>query len=205
MCETLCFTFHPTSFRLKPWSWPLFSLHNSLRVLHRKAHISWETAKCPGGRQKGAPDPAVSEGRARKDLPGKVMSDRSWQVQWPIGKGGEAGIPHRGRKEGRRKREIKITRSEGFFYCRNVLFFFFWDLHGISIGPVAFMTAVLVLQSTCCVCRLVFWPLKSPFSILAQTKSESSISEHACQLNWQRFSSRNHNVDHNLEGPTASL
>ena len=78
-----------------------------------------------GGRQKGAPDPAVSEGRARKDLPGKVMSDRSWQVQWPIGKGGEAGIPHRGRKEGRRKREIKITRSEGFFYCRNVLFFFF--------------------------------------------------------------------------------
>lgn len=88
-------------------------------------------AKGPGGQQKGAPDPAVSEGRAGKDLPGKEMSDKSWQVQWSIGKGREAGIPHRGRKEGRSKREIKITRSKGFFYCRRVLFFlrFSWDFY----------------------------------------------------------------------------
>ena len=91
-------------------------------MLHKKAHISWEMAKGPGGQQKGAPDPAVSEGRARKDLPGKGMSDKSWQVQWSIGKGGEAGIPHRGRKEGRSKREIKITRSKGFFIVEGVFF-----------------------------------------------------------------------------------
>lgn len=66
---------------------------------HTSHGRDWLTAEVPGEHQRGACDPAVSEGRARKDLPGKVMSAVS------PGRGGgftgkevEVGIPCRGKK-----------------------------------------------------------------------------------------------------------
>ena len=153
LCVRLCFPFHSTSFRLKPWSWPLFSLpdsvvcysHDSFRELHKKAHISWEMAKGPGGSRKGHPI-CCEWGKSQERPP------REGSVWWvPAGavvyrKRGEAGIPHRGRKEGRSKREIKITRSKGFFIVEG---FFFVDHN--EEGPAA--EALLFLSSgeyLCC-------------------------------------------------------
>lgn len=83
--------------------------------------------------------------------------------------------------------------SNDFFYCEG--FSFVWAFHGISISPVAFMTVILVLQSTCChVCvdYVVFWPLKSSFSIVPLPQKLLCISQQGGTLSeplWRLFCS----------------